>query len=449
MFKKVLIANRGEIALRVIRACRALDIQSVAIYSQADADALHVRFADQSICVGPAEAVLSYRNIPNILSAAEMTRADAIHPGYGFLAENAQFAEACESTGMEFIGPHPEAIHLMGDKANARRILTRKKIRVIPGGDGRLTNEEEARARAEEIGYPVVIKAAAGGGGRGIRMVPTAADFSAAFKAARVEAQGTFGDGGVYLEKYFTAARHIEVQIVADRKGRAVHFGERDCSIQRRHQKLIEEAPSPVVDASIRKAIGKTALAVTEAVGYTSAGTVEFLLDTDGRFYFMEMNTRIQVEHPITEMVTGIDLVQAQIRLAAGEMLPWKQSDIRLTGHSIECRINAENPDDWMPSPGCITALHLPGGPGVRVDSAAFSGWAVTPYYDSLIAKIIVHAPDRAQAIAKMDCALRETTIEGIKTPIAFYRQVLADPDFVRGDYSIRYIDRFSPTPSA
>lgn len=449
MFKKVLIANRGEIALRVIRACRALGIQSVAIYSQADADALHVRFADQSVCVGPAEAVLSYRNIPNILSAAEMMRVDAIHPGYGFLAENAHFAEACESTGMTFIGPHPEAIHLMGDKANARRTVARKKIRVIPGSEGRLTDEQEARALGEKIGYPLVIKAAAGGGGRGIRMVPTPTDFSAAFQAARTEAQGTFGDGGVYLEKYFTAARHIEVQVLADQRGRTIHFGERDCSIQRRHQKLIEEAPSPVIDVGVRKAMGKAAVAVAEAAGYTNAGTVEFLLDADGQFYFMEMNTRIQVEHPITEMVTGIDLVQAQIRIAAGEALPWKQSDIRLTGHSIECRINAENPDGWMPSPGRISALHLPGGPGVRVDSAAFAGWMVTPYYDSLVAKIIVHAPDRAQAIAKMDGALRETTLEGIKTPIAFYRQVLADSDFIRGNYSTRYIDRFSPTTPA
>ncbi len=445
MFKKVLVANRGEIAVRILRACREMGIETVSIYSAADADALHVRMADVSVCVGPPSASLSYCNIPNILSAAEMTHADAIHPGYGFLAENAHFAEVCESSGLKFIGPRSGTIHRMGDKINARQTFIRHKIPVIPGSAGSLVEADKARASAAEIGYPVIIKAAAGGGGRGMRVVRDEAALDSAIETAKSEAHRAFGEGGVYLEKYFEAARHVEIQVLADEHGHAIHLGERDCSIQRRHQKLIEEAPGPSVDAKTRKALGKVALAVVEASGYSSAGTVEFLLDRDGKFYVMEMNTRIQVEHPVTEMVTGIDLVQAQIRIAAGEPLPWKQKEIRLNGHSIECRITAENPDGWTPSPGRITTLHLPSGPGVRVDSALTTGSVVSPYYDPLIAKIIVHAPDRPQAIAKMRTALHETVVEGIKTPLPFYQRVLSDPDFVDADYSTRYVERFSP----
>ena len=447
MFKKILIANRGEIALRVIRACRELGVRTVAIYSQADAGALHVRFADENVCVGPADAALSYRNIPNILSAAEMTHAEAIHPGYGFLAENSHFAEVCESTGIKLIGPRPDTISLMGDKTHARATMIKHGIPVVPGSPGRITEEAEVAAFAESVGYPVIIKASAGGGGRGMRVVRRHEDLAATLRTAKAEAQGAFGDGGVYVEKYFMDARHVEVQVLADESGRTVSLGERDCSIQRRHQKLIEESPSPAVDEATRKALGKAAVAAAKASGYANAGTVEFLLDAEQRFYFMEMNTRIQVEHPVTEMVSGIDLVKAQIEIAAGAPLAFTQGQIRLRGHSIECRINAENPDGWMPSCGRMTALHFPGGPGVRVDSAAYVGWTMTPYYDSLVAKIIVHAPDRHLAIEKMRGALSEIIIEGIKTPIPLYRQILSDPAFVRGDYSTRYLEQFSPTP--
>jgi acetyl-CoA carboxylase biotin carboxylase subunit len=443
VFKKILIANRGEIALRVIRACRELGIQTVAIHSEADAASLHVRFADESVCVGPADATLSYRNIPNILSAAEITGAEAIHPGYGFLAENSHFAEVCESAGIKFIGPFPECISLMGDKAKARETMMKKGIPVIPGSEGKVANEKEAVEIAKKIGYPVIIKAVAGGGGRGMRVVHREEDLAKSFQTAQTEAKTAFGDDGVYVEKYFIDPRHIEVQVLADEKGKVIYLGERDCSIQRRHQKLIEESPSPVVDDRLRRELGRAALEAVSASHYVNAGTVEFLLDKDHNFYFIEMNTRIQVEHPITEMVCGIDLVKEQIKIAAGRSLDFKQSQIKLRGHSFECRINAEDPEKFTPSPGTITTFHLPGGPGVRVDSAIYLNSVVTPYYDSLIAKLIVHAGTRDEAIAKMRGALSEFVVEGIKTTLPLHKRVFDDPAFIKGRFSTNFLERF------
>lgn len=443
MFKKVLVANRGEIALRVIRACKELGIKTVAIHSEADANSLHTRAADEHICVGPAEAALSYRNIPNVLSAAEVSGADAIHPGYGFLSENAHFAEVCESIGVKFIGPTSENIALMGDKAKAREILMRRGLPVTPGSPGELKSEQEAREAATKIGYPVIIKAAAGGGGRGMRVVNTAEELGRAFQAAQAEAKSTFGNDSVYLERYFLEPRHIEVQIAADHRGHVVHLGERDCSIQRRHQKLVEETPSPAVDEKLRREIGRVAVEAVKAVHYRNVGTVEFLLDKDRNFFFMEVNTRIQVEHPITEMVTGIDLIKEQIRLADGQALSFKQQDIQLHGHSLECRINAEDPEKFTPSPGLITKYSAPGGFGVRVDSAMETNTTVVPYYDSMIAKLITHGRNRQESIARMRRALDEFVIEGIKTTIPLHKRILNDTDFQKGHVSTTFLDRF------
>ena len=443
MFKKVLVANRGEIALRVIRACKELGIKTVAVHSEADASSLHVRAADEHLCIGPADAALSYRNIPNVLSAAEITGADAIHPGYGFLSENAHFAEVCESIGIKFIGPTSEHIALMGDKAKAREIVAKKGLPVTPGSPGEVKSEQEALDAATKIGYPVIIKATAGGGGRGMRVVNKADDLARAFQAAQAEAKSTFGHDGVYLERYFLEPRHIEVQIMADHRGHVVHLGERDCSVQRRHQKLLEETPSPAVDEKLRKEISRVAVEAVKAVHYRNVGTVEFLLDKDHNFFFMEVNTRIQVEHPITEMVTGIDLIKEQIRLANGQALSFKQQDIRLNGHSLECRINAEDPDKFTPSPGLITKYNPPGGFGVRVDSAMESNVVVAPHYDSMIAKVITHGRDRQEAIVRMRRALDEFVIEGIKTTIPLHRRILNDPDFQKGHVSTTFLDRF------
>ncbi|MEQ1844530.1 MAG: acetyl-CoA carboxylase biotin carboxylase subunit [Nitrospira sp.] len=443
MFKKVLVANRGEIALRVIRACKELGIKTVAIHSEADALALHVRAAEEKVCVGPAESALSYRNIPNVLSAAEITGADAIHPGYGFLSENAHFAEVCESIGIKFIGPSSENIAMMGDKAKAREIVAKRGLPVTPGSPGELRSEEDALQAAHTIGFPVIIKATAGGGGRGMRVVNKAEELSRAFQAAQAEAKSTFGNDGVYLERYFLEPRHIEVQILADQHGRVVHLGERDCSIQRRHQKLVEETPSPVVDPKLRREIGRVAVEAVKAAHYRNVGTVEFLLDKDRNFYFMEVNTRIQVEHPITEMVTGIDLIKEQIRLAAGHPLSIRQQDVVLTGHSMECRINAEDPEKFTPSPGMITKYSPPGGFGVRVDSAMESGSVVVPYYDSMIAKLITHGRDRQESMARMKRALGEFVIEGIKTTLPLHRRILDDSDFQKGHVSTTFLDRF------
>ena len=443
MFKKVLVANRGEIALRVIRACKELGIKTVAVHSEADASSLHVRAADEHLCIGPADAALSYRNIPNVLSAAEITGADAIHPGYGFLSENAHFAEVCESIGIKFIGPTSEHIALLGDKAKAREIVSKKGLPVTPGSPGEVKSEQEALDAATKIGYPVIIKATAGGGGRGMRVVNKADDLARAFQAAQAESKSTFGHDGVYLERYFLEPRHIEVQIMADHRGHVVHLGERDCSVQRRHQKLLEETPSPAVDEKLRKEISRVAVEAVKAVHYRNAGTVEFLLDKDHNFFFMEVNTRIQVEHPITEMVTGIDLIKEQIRLANGQALSFKQQDIRLNGHSLECRINAEDPDKFTPSPGLITKYNPPGGFGVRVDSAMESNVVVAPHYDSMIAKVITHGRDRQEAIVRMRRALDEFMIEGIKTTIPLHRRILNDPDFQKGHVSTTFLDRF------
>jgi acetyl-CoA carboxylase biotin carboxylase subunit len=443
VFKRVLVANRGEIALRVIRACKELGIETVAIHSEADALSLHVRAADAKVCVGPADSSLSYRNIPNVLSAAEIMGVDAIHPGYGFLSENAHFAEVCESIGIKFIGPSSENIALMGDKAKAREIVAKRGLPVTPGSPGELRSEEEALQAAKQIGFPVIIKATAGGGGRGMRVVSRVEDLGRAFQAAQAEAKSTFGNDGVYLERYFLEPRHIEVQIMADQHGRVVHLGERDCSIQRRHQKLVEETPSPVVDEKLRREIGRVAIEAVKAAQYRNIGTVEFLLDKDKNFYFMEVNTRIQVEHPITEMVTGIDLIKEQIRLAAGHPLAIRQQDVVLTGHSLECRINAEDPEKFTPSPGTITKYSPPGGFGVRVDSAMESGSTVVPYYDSMIAKLITHGRDRQESMARMKRALGEFTIEGIKTTIPLHRRILEDPDFQKGHVSTTFLERF------
>lgn len=442
MFKKVLVANRGEIAVRVIRACKELGIKTVAIHSDVDANALHVRYADEHICVGPADAALSYRNIPNVLSAAEISGADAIHPGYGFLAENAHFAEVCESIGIKFIGPTSENIAMMGDKARARELMARCGIPVLPGSPGELRSDVDALEAARKIGFPVIIKASAGGGGRGMRVVNREEELLRAFQAAQAEAKATFGNEAVYLERYFLEPRHIEVQVLADERGRIVFLGERDCSIQRRYQKLVEETPSPAVDERLRREIGRVAVEAVRAAHYRNAGTVEFLLDRDQNFYFMEMNARIQVEHPVTEMVTGIDLIKEQIRIAAGLPLAFRQQDIRINGHSFECRINAECPEKFTPCPGLVTRYHAPGGPGVRVDSALETKSTVVQHYDSLVAKLITHGQTREEAMARMRRALDEYVIEGIKTTIPLHKRIFSDAEFQKGRVSTSFLDR-------
>jgi acetyl-CoA carboxylase, biotin carboxylase subunit len=442
MFKKILIANRGEIALRIIRACQEMGIETIAVYSEADRDSLHVRFADDSICIGPAPASESYLNIPRIISAAEITDAEAIHPGYGFLAENAHFAEVCESCNIEFIGPSYNAISLMGDKSQARATMDAHKIPTIPGSEGTVDDSEKAMKVAHKLGYPVMIKAASGGGGRGMRVAHTDVSLVQSFTTAQAEAEKSFGDRRLYIEKLVLEPRHIELQILADKFGNVIHLGERDCSLQRRHQKVIEESPSPAVDAELRKRMGDVAIKAAKAVGYYSAGTIEFLLDKEKNFYFMEMNTRIQVEHPVTEMVTGIDVLKEQIRIAAGEKLTIKQKDIKITGHAIECRINAEDPSNqFMPSPGKITGFHMPGGPGIRVDSHVYGEYVVPAFYDSLLAKLIAHGVDRQEAMAKMRRALNEFVVEGIKTNISLQQLLLEDAAFIKGDFNTGRID--------
>jgi acetyl-CoA carboxylase, biotin carboxylase subunit len=443
VFKKILIANRGEIALRIIRACKEMGIKTVAVHSTADANSLHVRFADQSVCIGPPKSADSYLNVPSIISAAEITDSEAIHPGYGFLAENSSFAEVCNSAGIRFIGPSPESIKLMGDKAQARETAKKAGVPILPGSDGVVTEEGMAVEIARELGFPVIVKAVAGGGGKGMRVVMDEADFGSAFVMAQSEALAAFGNADVYIEKYITQPRHIEVQLMADEKGNAVYLGERECSIQRRHQKLVEEAPSVIVDGPLRKRMGEMAVALARSVKYRNAGTIEFLMDEDRNFYFMEMNTRIQVEHPVTEMVTGIDLVKEQIRVAAGLPLSFTQDQIRITGHSIECRVNAECPEKFTPSPGTITAFNPPGGPGVRVDTAAYTQYVIPPYYDSMIAKLIVHAATRDDAIMRMQRALDEFIIEGVKTTIPMHKKILADEDFKQGNISTKFMERY------
>ncbi len=437
MFHKILIANRGEIALRVLRTCREMGIRTVVAHSLADAGSRPVLMADESICIGPAEARQSYLNIPSIISAASITDSEAIHPGYGLLSENAAFAEICRACGITFIGPAPEAIRLMGDKAQARSMAKQAGAPVVPGSEGPLEGVDEAQALADTIGYPVVVKAAAGGGGRGMRIVRARDMLAQAFATCQAEAAQAFGSSELYLEKFIEEARHVEVQVLGDRNGIRVHLGERDCSVQRRHQKLLEESPASAISEETRAGLYKAALAVANSVNYVSAGTVEFLVARDGTFYFIEMNTRIQVEHPITEMVTGIDLVREQIRVASGEPLGYKQAAITLRGHAIECRINAEDPEHFVPSPGTVTAWLPPGGYGVRVDSHLMPGAIVPPYYDSLIAKIIVHGRDRAEAIGRMQRALAETVVEGVKTTIPYHQKLLADPAFLSGEHTL------------
>jgi acetyl-CoA carboxylase biotin carboxylase subunit len=443
MFRKVLIANRGEIALRVIRACKELGIATVAVYSEADRECLHARFADDDVCIGPPPSRDSYLNIPRIIAAAEITGADAIHPGYGFLAENAEFAEIVRTSGIAFIGPTPEQIRQMGDKAAARKLAQQLKVPTVPGSPGPVESLEDAIAIASEIGYPVIIKATAGGGGKGMRVAADADAFTQAYSLARQEALAAFGSDQVYIEKYLARPRHIEIQIMGDQHGNVMHLCERDCSIQRRHQKLIEEAPSPALDQPLRERMGAAAVELASAIQYAGAGTIEFLLDTDGSFYFMEMNTRIQVEHPVTEMCTNFDLVKEQIRVAAGEPLSLMLHGNRLRGHAMECRVNAEDPArNFQPSPGLITAYHPPGGPGVRVDTHIYDGYTVPPYYDSLLAKVIVHGNDREEAIARMRQALDSFIIEGVTTTIPFLGRVMRHPDFVAGKVDTKFLER-------
>jgi acetyl-CoA carboxylase biotin carboxylase subunit len=444
MFKKILIANRGEIALRIICACREMGIRTVAVYSEADEHALHVRFADEDVCIGPARSSESYLNVPAVISAAEITGADAIHPGYGFLSESAYLAEVCEACHIKFIGPDPNAIRLMGDKARARRVMKKAGVPVLPGSDGPVESDEKALKIAKDLGYPVIIKASAGGGGRGMRVVRAAADLPAALKTAQREAEAAFGVGDVYLEKFIEAARHIEVQVLGDHHGGVVHLGERECSIQRRHQKLIEEAPSSALTEKMRRKLGAMVVEAAKDVQYTNAGTFEFLMDQAGSFYFIETNTRLQVEHGVTEMITGIDIVKEQIRIAAGERLSFKQGDVTFTGHAIECRINAEDPETFVPSPGLITVFSVGGGPGIRVDAAAHSEQTVSPYYDSLIAKLIACGRDRHEAIARMRRALEMTVVEGVKTTIPMHLKVVADADFIAGRLNTAFMDRYA-----
>ncbi len=447
MFKKILIANRGEVALRIIFACRELGIKTVAVYSQADENSLHVRFADEDFCIGPARSADSYLNVPAIITTAEIFGADAIHPGYGFLSESAYLAEVCEACHIKFIGPSPQVIRMMGDKARARRVMKKAGVPVLPGTESPIDSEEKALRAAKEIGFPVIVKATAGGGGRGMRVVRNAAELPHAVQTAQREAEAAFGVGDVYIEKYIESPRHVEFQVLGDHHGGVVHLGERECSIQRRHQKLIEESPSPVLSEKMRRRIGNVVIDAAKAVQYTNAGTFEFLMDPDGRYYFMEANTRLQVEHPVTEMVTGVDIVKEQIRIAAGERLSFKQSEVTFTGHAIECRINAEDPETFVPSPGVIHVFSAPGGPGVRVETCAHSDCTVSPYYDSMIAKIIVHGRDRQEAIARMKRTLEMTVIEGIKTTIPLHLRILSDPEFVAGTISTSFMERFLARP--
>ncbi len=446
MFKKILVANRGEIALRVISACRELGIRTVAVYSEADRDALHVRYADEDVCIGPHPPSASYLNVASIISAAEITEADAIHPGYGFLSENSRFAEILADCRIAFIGPSPEAIRTMGDKALARTTMAKAGVPTLPGSTGALETLDEAVELARKIGYPVILKASAGGGGRGMRVASNERDLAHYYEIARGEAEKAFGNAEIYLEKYLVAPRHIEFQIFGDRFGRVVHLGERECSIQRRHQKLIEESPSTAVDPDLRARMGDAAILAGKAVSYVGAGTVEFLLDADGSFTFMEMNTRIQVEHPVTEEVTGLDLVKEQISVAAGQPLSFGEKSIRARGHAIEFRINAEDPEKFTPSPGRITVFHPPGGTGVRVDTAAYQGYVIPPYYDSMIAKLIVRGKDRAEAISRGRRALDFFVIEGVKTTIPMHRRILDEKDFQEGRLTTRFMERFTPT---
>lgn len=442
MFEKVLIANRGEIAVRIIRACREMGVRTVAVYSQADAESLHVKLADEAFCIGPPQAARSYLHIPAILSTAVVTGADAVHPGYGFLAENANFAQICADHRIKFIGPSAEAINLMGDKSSAKNTMRKAGVPVVPGTDGLVEDEAEALAIAAEIGYPVIVKATAGGGGKGMRIARDEEDLARALTSARSEAQAAFGDGGVYIEKYLKPIRHIEIQVIADQHGNVVHLGERDCSVQRRHQKLVEEAPSPALTPEMREKMGQTAVLAAKNIGYENAGTIEFIF-ADNKFYFMEMNTRIQVEHPVTELITGLDLVKEQIRVAAGERLSFRQQDVKINGHAIECRINAEDPDrNFLPSPGKIDAYFTPGGPGVRVDSHCYPGYSVPPNYDSLLSKLVVWGRDRAEAIQRMQRALDEYAITGVQTTIPFHQKVLANQYFQKGDVSTDFIEK-------
>ncbi|MCG5242580.1 acetyl-CoA carboxylase biotin carboxylase subunit [Azospirillum doebereinerae] len=441
MFEKILIANRGEIALRIHRACREMGIQTVAVHSTADADAMHVRLADESVCIGPASARESYLNIPAILSAASITNADAIHPGIGFLSENATFAEMVEEHGFTFIGPTPEHIRIMGDKVTAKKTVMEQGLPVVPGSDGPVTTLEDAEAVAHATGYPVLIKAAAGGGGKGMKVARNPDQLKEAYQFARAEARAAFGNDEVYLEKYLGRPRHIEIQLLADSHGNCVHFGERDCSVQRRHQKVIEEAPSPALNAEQRRFIGELAAKTTAAIGYRGVGTMEFLFE-DGQFYFIEMNTRLQVEHTISEMITGVDLVREQIRVAAGAPLGYGQADIRFEGHAIECRVNAENPETFLPSPGKIDGYHAPGGLGVRVDSALYDGYRVPPHYDSLIAKLVVHGNTRNECLMRLRRSIEEYVIGGIQTTLPLHERIIAEQAFIDGNYDIHWLEQ-------
>jgi acetyl-CoA carboxylase, biotin carboxylase subunit len=446
MFQKILVANRGEIALRVICACKELGIQTVAIYSEADRNSLHVRFADEAVCIGPARSSESYLNIPHVISAAEITNVDAIHPGYGFLSENANFAKVCEASEITFIGPTPEVIEIMGEKDRARREVQAAGLPTVPGSDGVVEGEEQLAKEAARIGYPLILKAAAGGGGRGMRVVRSQEELLTAYQTARSEAQQAFGTPDVYAERFLEHPRHIEFQVLGDQHGKVIHLGERECTIQRRHQKLVEESPSPVMDPKRRKELGQKVVRALERIGYTNAGTVEFLMDQDGSIYFIEMNTRIQVEHPVTELVTDVDLIKAQIRIAAGERLEDAVGEMHFSGHAIECRINAEDPETFVPSAGRITTFQAPGGTGVRVDSAAYADAVIPPYYDSMIAKLVVKGRDRVEAIGRMRRALEMFVIEGIKTSIPLHRKIVADAEFAAGRFDTHFIERLLGT---
>ena len=441
--RKILIANRGEIACRIIWTCKEMGIKTVAVHSEADREALHVRYADEAICIGPAPSAQSYLNIPSIISAAEITNVDAIHPGYGFLAESATFATICEDCNIKFIGPKSSVIAMMGDKVEARRTMQAAGVPILPGSPEPIESADEAKLLAREIGFPVIIKASAGGGGRGMRIVRSEQELAGHLETAQAEALAAFKNGSVYIERYVERPRHIEIQVLADEHGNCIHLGERECTIQRRHQKLLEEAPSPVITPEQRAKMGAVAVNACKEIGYTSAGTFEFLLDEDGSFYFMEMNTRIQVEHPVTEMVTLADIVRNQIKIAEGEDMCYEQEDLQIVGHSIECRINAEDPEKFTPSPGKITAFNIPGGPGVRVDTAVYPGYVVPPYYDSMIAKLIVHARTRELAIARMQRALDVMVVEGIKTTIPLHKKIMADEKFRAGDFSTKFMEEF------
>ena len=444
MFNKILIANRGEIAVRIIRACREMGVKTLAVYSEADRESLHTRLADGAICIGPAKSKDSYLNITSLISAMEVADAEAVHPGYGFLAENSGFAEACEKCGIKFIGPTSNTMRLMGNKVQAKKLAEELKVPVLPWSDHAVADEKEALEVSKRIGFPVLIKAAAGGGGRGMKLVHTQASLGSAFNTAKTEALAAFGDGEVFIERFCELPRHIEIQVMADEHGNIIHLGERECSIQRRHQKILEECPSPALDPRLRQKMGEAAVKLAKGIGYTNIGTVEFLLDKNKNFYFMEMNTRVQVENPVTEMVTGIDLVKSQIQIALGEKLPIKQKNVSMKGHSIECRINAEDPKSFMPCPGKITELILPGGLGVRLDSAIYCGYTVTPHYGNLLAKLIVHAETREEAIARMTRALEEFHIGGIKTNIPLHLKIMRDHDFIAGKTNIDFLSRFT-----